>query len=191
MVLVFDSPSPADVLYSVEGLGWLSPSKSPPDSAAGAVNNLGQIIGYSMNDNCNYDAVLWDSAGHSQNLGSLAIGSPSNNMAAGINNLGQVVGSSTVGGTLRAFLWSPGMGMQDLGTIDGLDSAQANGINDSGQIIGTSGNYNIEHPSLFTMLLDAHAFVYTAATGMQDLGTLPALPRARHSASIVRAKSSG
>ena len=94
-------------------------------------------------------------------------------MAAGINNLGQVVGSSTVGGTLRAFLWSPGIGMQDLGTIDGLDIAQANGINDSGQIIGTSGNYNIEHPSLFTMLLDAHAFVYTAATGMQDLGTLP------------------
>ncbi len=60
-------------------------------------------------------------------------------MAAGINNLGQVVGSSTVGGTLRAFLWSPGIGMQDLGTIDGLDSARQTGSTTAGKSSGLPG----------------------------------------------------
>jgi probable HAF family extracellular repeat protein len=47
--------------------------------------------------------------------------------------------------------------MQDLGVLATGDNAYAAGINSSGEVVGYSG---------------ARAFVWTAANGMQDLGTL-------------------
>jgi probable HAF family extracellular repeat protein len=52
--------------------------------------------------------------------------------------------------------------MRDLGTLGGKTSA-ANGINDTGQVVGVS---DTRHPP------DSHAFLWTARGGMQDLGTL-------------------
>src|ERR1035437_7965957 len=56
--------------------------------------------------------------------------------ACGININGPVVGSS--GSTGRAFLYTPGVGVQDLGTLPGGTSSYAFGINDNGQIVGFS-----------------------------------------------------
>jgi probable HAF family extracellular repeat protein len=54
-------------------------------------------------------------------------------------------------------------GIQDLGTLGGeFSESQATGINDSGVVVGWSETVNFQR----------HAFVWTADSGMQDLGTL-------------------
>ena len=60
--------------------------------------------------------------------------------ALGINNSGQVVGYAyTTGGGDGAFLYSGGT-MQDITTLGALQSiGEANAINDSGQIAGSTG----------------------------------------------------
>ena len=85
-------------------------------------------------------------------LGSLGYGTT---VATGINASGQITGESYLGTEVQtkcptpkhkppcfthpghAFLWSNGT-MTDLGTLGGLDS-QGNAINDSGEVVGTSG----------------------------------------------------
>jgi probable HAF family extracellular repeat protein len=61
----------------------------------------------------------------------------------------------------HAFIWNPGTGMTDLGTLGG-DNSTALGINDSGEVCGYS--YLVDN---FTY----HAFTWTASGGMVDLGT--------------------
>src|SRR5713101_7056208 len=60
-------------------------------------------------------------------LGALSGGDVS--QATGINNSGRVVGWSSSPSGLRAFLWSSGSGMLDLGTLSGDAESVANGIN--------------------------------------------------------------
>jgi probable HAF family extracellular repeat protein len=95
------------------------------------------------------------------NLGTLPGGTFS--YATAINNSGQVVGASssaTSNGNSIAFLYSGGV-MINLGTLGGTASL-ASGINDAGQVVGnsadSSGNQN--------------AFLYSSATGMENLNTV-------------------
>ncbi len=83
-----------------------------------------------------------------------------------INSGGQVAGqmSVTEGGSshARAFRYTPGVGMVDLGTPPGTNAAVVD-MNDAGDVIGqygTSGSY-------FN-----RAFLYTDAAGFTDLGWL-------------------
>jgi probable HAF family extracellular repeat protein len=58
---------------------------------------------------------------------------------ARINDFGQIVGNALLPGNVEhAFLYSNGQ-MHDLGTLPGTTSSAATGINDLGQIVGTSG----------------------------------------------------
>jgi probable HAF family extracellular repeat protein len=76
-----------------------------------------------------------------------------------MNDLGQVVGlADRADGTYHAFVWSASTGMRDLGLLHADDVISfAEGINNSGQVVGVSGT---------------SAFLWSQETGMQDLGNL-------------------
>jgi probable HAF family extracellular repeat protein len=79
-----------------------------------------------------------------------------------INDAGQVVGSGYTSDNAaeHAFLWTPGQGMRDLGTLGGTSSG-ASAVNNAGQVVGQSGR-----PTG-----GSHAFLWTPSGGMQDLGS--------------------
>ncbi|HEY6887385.1 MAG TPA: hypothetical protein VI300_06380 [Solirubrobacter sp.] len=95
-------------------------------------------------------------------------------MATAINDSGQVVGTIGELGSYsyagRAFSWTQAGGKVDLGILPGGDYSQATAVNNSGGVVGHSGTfftYGVSDP------VPIHAFSWTQATGMIDLGTLP------------------
>jgi probable HAF family extracellular repeat protein len=139
-------------------------------SAAFGINNSGQVVGYSrLPGHQIYHAFLWTEGSGMQDLGTF--GSPScncNSQAYGINDYGEIVGTSQNASQSfwRPVLWK-GAKMQSLGTLGGQNSnAGAYAINNSEQIVGWTGV-----PRQVSSY--SHAFLWSASTGMQDLGTLP------------------
>ena len=134
---IANPPLPPPVAnYSVVELPRL-----PGDQGAQAtdINDMGQIVGWSIGDMGPQTAVVWniDQAGTVtiQSLGLLPGGTGS--FASGINNLGQIVGfaDSTLGNR-RPFIWTASGGIRDLGIPTGLIGGQAHSINDDGQVVG-------------------------------------------------------
>jgi probable HAF family extracellular repeat protein len=123
----------------------------------GAINNQSQVVGSSESSAYRNSNGVWE------NLGKLPGGNVSG--ASAINNSGQATGSSqyTNGGGIRHATLYSGGNVTDLGTLPlwGNNSNGA-GINDSTQIVGSSG------PGGTSL----HAFIWDAANGMRDLGTL-------------------
>jgi probable HAF family extracellular repeat protein len=133
----------------------LPPYPGDPDSAGVALNDLGQAVGIS--GTCDVaigafsaiHALLWQN-GKPINLGNL--GGHGWNTPNAINNRGVIVGfangpNDIVGGALQfrflAFLWTKQGGMQNLGTLPGIDGtpdamSEATDINDEGQVVGVS-----------------------------------------------------
>jgi probable HAF family extracellular repeat protein len=82
--------------------------------------------------------------------------------ALAVNNHGQVAGfGEFAAGIQHAFVWSAAVGLHDLGALPGGGNSYAQGINDSGQIVGWSVGS-----------VETRAFLWTSSGGMQDLGTL-------------------
>ena len=130
-------------------------------STAFSINSAGQVVGVAWTASHAGRAFLWQ-GGVMTDLGTLP-GYTSNSYAYDINTAGQVVGyASNASGTTRAFLWQSGSGMTNLGTLGGADSA-AYGINDTGQIVGSSGI--LGGPI-------THAFFRSTDGTMTDLGVL-------------------
>jgi probable HAF family extracellular repeat protein len=121
-----------------------------------AINNLGQITGYSGAGPVN--AFVY-SAGHTTVLNTLG-GSYTDGEA--INDLGQVAGSSDISGTgqTRHAILNTGGQTLDLGTLGGSQS-YAHGINNAGQIVGES----------YLAGGNEHAFLDSNGQ-MMDLGTI-------------------
>ena len=126
-------------------------------SSATAVNNAGQVVGWSYGQTNGYSAFLitptdtdldstvdqWsvdaNADGANDLMTDLGTLSGTNSWARDINNNAQIVGESdTSDWYTHAFMWQNGT-MIDLGTLGGDDSSAA-AINDSGQIVGYSIN---------------------------------------------------
>ena len=149
---------------------WISAS----GFVAGISENgmLDPLIGFPQ-----LQAVLWDRAGNTTDLGTLGGNS---SLALAVNSVGHVVGVAAnslpddFSGVMlpsatqaRAFLWQDGQ-MRDLGTLGGND-AIALDINERGQVIGFS--FTNSSPNATTGLPTAHPFLWEQGA-MKDLGSL-------------------
>lgn len=81
-------------------------------------------------------------------------GSVGNSSGSAINSAGAVVGASSIDiyGNTHACLWDS-TGAHDLGSLNPAWSSKANGINDSGQIVGVSGitGFIYDHGSMTSL----------------------------------------
>ncbi len=117
-------------LFHVTDLGTLG-GKS---SCAMAINESGQVVGYSATASGDSHAFLF-SNDRMTDLGTL--GGKGDSAAYGINDAGQVVGTaSTAGGAYHAFLYNGKGPLADLGTTAGCTNSLATAINANGQIVG-------------------------------------------------------
>jgi probable HAF family extracellular repeat protein len=129
-------------------------------SRASGINDLGVVVGDADDAAGNPRAFVF-SKGLMSDLGTL--GGPMSRAAA-INDRGQIAGvADSLDGSF-AFLYSPGIGMQNLGTLPGGVGSRAEGINNEGIVVG--GSIVGDSP-----LPPFHAFLYTAGS-MNDLGSL-------------------
>jgi len=136
----------------VTTLGGLSNGSS----VALAINDTGQVAGWSRLDTSAKRAVVW-TGGVARNLGTLG-GAESEAWA--INAAGHAVGwANTADGSRRAVLWNGGT--VNLGTLGGVSST-AYAINGANQVVGVSHN----------SLGRASAFLWDSANGMRDLNDL-------------------
>lgn len=142
--------------------------------SASAINNSGQIVGYSKTAGGDYRTFVWES-GVMYNLDALL---PANSgwvtqfYGIDINDNRQIAGTGLFNGVQRAFLISDndgifangGLTITNLGTLGG-GSSQGYGINSSGQVVGWSSTKDFL----------GHAFRYSGGV-MTDLKTLVGNP---------------
>lgn len=153
--------------------------------AAGA-NNLGLTVGWAENTvhdpTCDpaskqvlqFKPVVWGPGDNDIEALPLIDGDTSG-AATAINDRGQVVGISglcdqAVGrySAIHALLWQKGRA-RDLGNLGGAAWNTPMAINKLGVVVGFANVPGGKSAGSF----HAHAFVWTAASGMRDLGTLP------------------
>ncbi len=123
-------------------------------SDAFAINDIGHIAGDSdSNNSFLVHAILWVRGSAPQDLGTLG-GSTSSARAINVSDV--IVGSSlpTTGTTTHAFVWTSTGGMLDLNNLipsgSGWVLQVANGVNDSGQIVGNGTIGGKTHGFLLT-----------------------------------------
>ena len=129
-------------LYSGGTVQDLNSGDAGHESWGYAVNDAGQVVGGMDNFSSPEFAYLYG-GGTFQNLGTLP--GYTTSVATGVNDATaahpvQVVGDSTVPGfSSHAFVWDSTHGMQRLDSLSAIYGSNANGINASGQIVGSSG----------------------------------------------------
>ena len=106
------------------------------ESRAMGINNLGQIVGFTVDAAGNSHAATWQSNGNGNLLPVLSQTNPISE-AYRINNAGQIVGKArTDSNASHAAYWSGGT-VTDIGVIGGATSF-ANDINEAGVVAGSS-----------------------------------------------------
>ena len=137
----------------------------------GAINNAGVVAGGAYREflpvgegtqKAYRHACLWDNEVITD-LGSLGHDAQATNL----NDMGQVVGRADMSleGDAHAFFWESGV-MRDLGTLPGRTESEAHAINNQGQVVGVSSNYETRVGSV-----NVRSFLWQAGQ-MIDLNTL-------------------
>ena len=132
-----------------------------------AINNLGDIVGSNIWNYGGEVAFFWSKPTGVKMLYNARGGRMTR--ATSINDLGQIVGQCDVPGSTsgtfvqRACLWAAHTSIpQSIGTLPHENIAStASAINHSGEVVGNSSNASTWH-----------AFLWSASTGMIDLGVL-------------------
>lgn len=115
-------------------------------SRAYGINNLDHVFGYAWTIDGRMTSVLWDENGQSRNIGN-PNGYTSSGLRA-INNLDVVVGRAVGGTETVAFYWNGTM--HTLAWLSDIHTAEAIGINDSGQIVGYALDaQQLSHPTMW------------------------------------------
>lgn len=148
----------ASVTYTVQDLGTL-----PGDyaSVAQGINQLGDVVGWSMGPTGTRAFVYTDASGMS------ALAAPTGRpvtTARAISGSGVVVGTASTDPTDigHAVRWRAGVAT-DLGTLSGGFFSEARGLNATGVIVGTSSAVGSGQVAA------SHAFRHTDTSGMVDL----------------------
>lgn len=142
-------------------------------SVARGINRIGQVVGESSIQGefgpQGLHAMLWvpnttnGTTGTMYDLGAPPDGS---SRAYAVNEAGQVAGTMSAS-ALHAFLWTPNVPNGTVGTMVDLDPggtySEAYGLNDRGDVVG-------QHAVAGG---GVGAFIWNAATGLQDIGTFP------------------
>jgi probable HAF family extracellular repeat protein len=173
----------------------LPPYPGDLDTAATAINNLGQVVGISgicgdaIGAYSAKHAVLWEN-GNAMDLGN--IGGAGWNTPTVINNRGQIAGFADVAGDVtdgvlspnfKAFLWTKETGMINLHTLSGDAISEVTGMNDVGQLVGVSFAAGFSSPRAFfwqnnlmtdlNSLIPANSSLYMVSTGdINDRGEI-------------------
>jgi len=135
-------------------------------SGATGINDAGEVVGCSNvkgKPASDFFAFLWTPTGGMTNLGTLSGGNSS--CAFQINSAGVIAGDSFISnGYVNAVSWTNNK-IRNLGALPKSIFTAAFDINDNNQIVGQTTFTN--GPPL-----QSHAFEWSAALGMKDLGTL-------------------
>lgn len=145
--------------YDIKPLG----STGTPDVYAKDINNLGQVVGYSVDAGNNSRAVIWQTPmAPATNLPVLSQANPWGE-AYRINDAGQIVGKGrTDANQSHALYWPSGPTVPtDIGTLGGVHSF-ANDINEAGVVVGSAAAANN----------GTRAFRWTPGGGIVDDGNL-------------------
>ncbi len=139
----------------------------PGDSEALAINDLGQVAGYTeeaFSTGVQTRAFFWDPV---EGLRFIRTEGAPLSIATALNNNGQVVGYAEFeDGYPHAFLWSRDAGLVNLGMVGSdFPISLATAINDLGQVVGQS--VSVAEPDQPQRV---RAFRWTPAGGIKDIG---------------------
>ena len=129
------------------------------DSSAAAINSLGDVVGQLSYQGPGF---VWIAA--EDNL--MVVDDDTIN-AQDISNFGEIAGTMFVGGERRAFRYTPGLELLNLGVLgrskSGSSYSIASGINSAGQVVGKSSAPKVMYQ---------RGFWYSDQRGMVNLGAL-------------------
>ena len=139
-----------------------------PWSYADAVNASNQVVGhtYLVDTSKGSRAFIWTKAGGMKDLGTFGGTSTSFN-ALLINDAGLVAGSwdpTGYNGEMRTFVWTEAGGLADIGTLGGKLTVPWY-MSSAGHVVGIGRVAPDAYPY--------HAYLWSKATGIIDLGVLP------------------